>query len=439
MSAVRREDGFTLVELIVSLVIAVILMVAVTGTVRGALANSRANRFRQEATSVAMEAFEYSRRLAWDNLAMASIDPQAPLIDPDAGVLLSSETGLPSNEPLLQCPTGAVPAKTVFTSEDVTYTVWLYVTQVNASLRRVYALVGWEMEGTSFTHRSESIVSIVSAGGITAGDQPVFPDAAIVATGNVSLAPGTTQSSPPTAHSASIWLNQSFANLDAVVDGDIVAGGVVNATPANVYGTIEQNAGTPVNVPTVPEIEAWRSAMRAEAVAGGATGGNLVVSGGTLTAPMYVDGTLELQGTVHIAGSGPVYASGLLRLQAGAVVTADGAHLVSDATIVFETGAEYRVAEPTAGGVVAFAASTQALLLRGGDDGTVQGLAYAPYGGILLTGAESWHGTLVAHGSAGLGEVAMSGGIGVVYPANLLPTSAIVNPLRPPPPASVCG
>lgn len=438
-AVLHRDDGFTLTELTVALMLAVIMMIAVAVTLRGALANSRANRFRQEATSIAMEAFEYSRRLGWDNLAMPAIDPLAPLIDADAGLLLASPDGLGTNEALLVCATGAVPPKTLITVEDVTYTAWLYVTRVNASLRRVVVEIEWEVSGKPFTHSSESVVSIVSAGGITAVSQPIFPEAAIVATGNVALSPGSTASIPSNAHSASIWLNQSFSNLDAVVDGDIVAGGVVNATPANVYGSIEQNAGSPVNVPAVTDIELWRTGMRSVAMSGTTYTGNWVVSGGTITAPYYVNGTLELQGSVHIDGTGPVYATGMIRLQAGASVTADGAHLVSDTTIVFESDSRYSVSEATAAGVIAFASSQQALTLRGGDTGTVQGLAYAPYGGITLLGTAPWHGVLVAHGSAGLGAISMGGGASVGYPANLLPTSAIVNPLRPPPVASVCG
>ncbi|MBU1493136.1 MAG: hypothetical protein KJ956_04140 [Actinobacteria bacterium] len=438
-SGLRRDEGFTLTELTVALMLAVIMMIAIAGTLRGALANSRSNRFRQEATSIAMEAFEYSRRLGWDNLAMASIDPQAPMIDPVAGVLIASETGLTSNEELLVCATGALPPKTTIVVEDITYTAWVYVTTVNPSLRRVMVEIDWEIEGRPSTYTSESEISIVSAGGITALDQPIFPEAAIVATGNVALSPGSTVSIPSNAHTAGIWLNQSFANLDAVVDGDIVAGGVVNATPANVYGTIEQNAGSPVNVPSVTDIEVWRAGMRAEAMSGTSQSGNLVLSNTTISAPFYVDGTLTLGGAVHISGSGPVYATGTIRLEAGALVTADGAHLASDATIVFDSDAQFQVSEASAAGVVAFAASLQALSLRGGNAGTIQGLAYAPYGGIALSGTSPWQGALVAHGSAGLGEVSVGGGATVGYPANLLPTSAIVNPLRPPPVASVCG
>ena len=439
LARLRREEGFSLLELTVALMLAVVFMVAVAGTLRGALAASRSNRFRQEATAMAMESFEHARSLGWDFLAMDEIDPQAPMIDPETGVLLYYESGLASNEDLLVCATGQLAPKTVMTVEDITYTTWTYVTKVNASLRRVVVLVMWETEGEAFTHRSDSVISVVSAGGITAVDQPIFPEAAIVATGNVALHPGTTSSNPPTAHSASIWLNESFSNLDAVVDGDIVAGGVVTATPLNVYGTIEQNAGTPVNVPDIADIELWHAAQRATAQSGTSYIGNLVLSDTTITAPYYVQGTLELQGNVHISGSGPVYATGMIRLQANALVTADGAHLVSDSVVQFESGSEWRVSEVTSAGVISFAVNQQAMTLYGGETGTIQGLAYAPYGGLALQGTNAWHGALVAHGAGGLGGIDMAGGAWIEYPANLLPTTGLVAALRPPPIPVICG
>ncbi len=45
-AALRREEGFSLLELTVALMLAVVFMVAVAGTMRGALTASRSNRFR---------------------------------------------------------------------------------------------------------------------------------------------------------------------------------------------------------------------------------------------------------------------------------------------------------------------------------------------------------------------------------------------------------
>ena len=129
----------------------------------------------------------------------------------------------------------------------------------------------------------------------------------------------------------------------------------------------------------------------------------------------------------------------MIRLQANALVTADGAHLVSDSVVQFESGSEWRVSEVTSAGVISFAVNQQAMTLYGGETGTIQGLAYAPYGGLALQGTNAWHGALVAHGADGLGGIDMAGGAWIEYPANLLPTTGLVAALRPPTVPVICG
>lgn len=438
-SGLRNDGGFTLVELMVAVLIGVIVSVAFTTTLRSALSGSRSNRFRQEATSVAMEQFEHARSLQWEELAMAQIDPSAPLIDGYDETLLASLTGLTQDEPLLQCSGGGVDPVTVRIVDDVTYTTWTYVTKMSDSLRRVVVLVTWNVEGQTFSHRSDSVVSVVSAGGLSAYNQPMFPEGAVIATGNVALNGGRTQTAPSTAHAASVWLNASFSDLNAQVDGSIHAGGVVNATPSNVYGVIEQNAGTPVNTPSVTDIEVWRTGMRAAAQAGSGYPGNTVLADTVVAAPIHVEGTLEFQGNVQIVGSGPVYATGVIRLQANASVGTEAAYLVSDAAVVIEPGAAYTAAERTSAGVIAFGQSEQALQLRGGPVGTVQGLAYAPYGGAVFTAGAPWHGAIVTGGNDSSGSVTFIGAATVDYPATLMRTTVLVEDLRPEPIASACG
>ena len=138
-----------------------------------------------------------------------------------------------------------------------------------------------------------------------------------------------------------------------------------------------------------------------------------------------------------INGAGPVYATQVVRLREGATIAASAATLVSDVQVEFRTGAQYRLSVATQGGVVAFGSSSSALVLLGGTAGAWQGVAYAPYGGIALSGVNPWQGALVAGGEAGLGRVAISGGQ-VLYPAGLLPVSTLVDGLRPAPPTGNC-
>jgi prepilin-type N-terminal cleavage/methylation domain-containing protein len=430
------EEGFTLVELSVAMVIAVIIMVAASTSLRGALSGSRMNRFRQEATAVAMATFEHARSLEWEQLAMSDLDPQDPWITD--GVLPASASGLNEDEQVLECPTGVLAPVTTETIGQIPFTSRTYVTHVSETLRRVYVWVEWEIEGNPYQYRSDSLVSIVSARGADVIAQPMFPEAAILATGNVALYPGSTSSNPPTAHTASIWLNASFSNLDAVVDGDIVAGGTVTANPLNIYGSIEQNAGSPVNVPDQPTLAAWQTGLVTEAQTGSALIGNQLFSNTTITAPMHVTGSVTFAGNVVVNGSGPLYATGSIVLDNGAAVTSAAAFLVAEGVVDFRSGSQLDVGELGTAGVVSLSSSNTAVTLTGGAPGTIQGVAYAPYGGIRLTGSLPWHGALVATGD-GSGDIDMGGGAWLEYPANLVPTTTLFSGLRPTFPESLCG
>ncbi len=429
-AATRRsgEEGFTLVELSVAMVIAVIVMVAASSSLQSALSGSRSNRFRQEATAVAMATFEHARSLEWEQLAMAGVDPQDPWITD--GMLPASASGLDQDEPILECPTGVLAPITTETVGQIPFTTRTYVTDVSETLRRVYVLVDWEIEGNTFRYRSDSLISVISARGARVSEQPMFPEAAILATGNVSLHPGSTTSNPPTAHSASIWLNTSFSNLDAVVDGDIVAGGTVTVNTLNIYGEIEQNAGSPVHVPDGAILDAWQAGLVAEAQAGVSLVGNQTFANTTVAAPVYVNGSVTFAGEVTVTGSGPLYATGSIVLESGASVSSAAAFLVAEGVVDFRPESQFHVGEPGAAGVVSFSSSGTAINLVGGAPATVQGVAFAPNGGVRLTGTLPWHGALVAMGD-GSGDVDMEGGAWVEYPANLVPTTTLFNGLRP--------
>jgi hypothetical protein len=436
MARTRADDGFTVVELAVATLLALALLLALGGTLQNALWGSRTNRFRQDATAVAMERLEFARALHWDRLGMASVDPQAPLVGAELDVLSATESGLGGDEQLIVCEVGRLDPKVVETVEDVTFTTWTYVTDVSDSLRRVYVLVTWNVDDDVFTYRTDTLISKVSAGGAVVGNV-VFPDAAILATGNVDMHPGATATFPDTAHTASVYLNGSFSNADAVVDGNIRAGGTVNATVGNVAGTITQNAGEPVVLPSPEEISAWRGGLGAEAQTGGTLVGNQVFADTTITAPVYVQGSITLQGVVHIDGAGPVYATDTLQIAGGATVTGYAPLLVSDNRIDVGAGASVDFDTVASAGLVSFGTALDALRLNGGPAGTTPGLAYAPSGGITLAGPGVWGGALIA-GGEGTGFVDVTGAT-VTYPATLLPTSSVLAPLRPTPTPVPCG
>ncbi len=444
-TALRGDRGFGLVELSVAMLLAVSLMLVFSGTLRGALTGSRENRFRQEATGIALERLELARSLGWEQLAMSEIDVTAPLIDAEQQLLLGDAVDLAADETLRTCVTGTLEPKVDYAFQDTIFTTWTYVTQMTDTLRRIYVLVEWNGESGMRSYRTSTIISTVSAGAATVTTSSAFPDAAIVATGNVALTEGYTVSAPAGSHSADILANGNFSDSNARVDGSVTVGGTADADPAKVHGLIEQNAGTPVSLPDASEVEAWRADLRAQAQAGTILYGFQSWKDTTITAPMWVDGDIEFiggdTGVVTIEGSGPIYATGWISLSGGVTLNSQGAFLVSDDWIEMSGSAVYRIGDgsSTSGGVVSFSTSDSALRLSGDAVGSVQGIAYAPYGGIELSGSAVWHGALIAGGAGGNGRVTMTGETTVEYPSNLVPSSVVLSGLQPAPEESLCS
>lgn len=434
----RAAPGFTLIELAVAGLIAAVLVVAIAGTLRAVIGSSRDSRLRQEAIAILVERVEQARALSWETLAMTGIDPDAPLIDSESEALLGSQAGLPGDESLLVCEGGLMAPKRVVTAGGETFTSWAYVTRLSPNLRRVLVLVTWGADGASASFQASTVISDVSAGGAIVTGAVVFPDAAVVATGDASLTGGAlTLTHPSVSHVASVHTNFNYADATSAVDGDVRAGGAATVQWFNVYGVVEQNGGVVVVLPEVMTLEFWRDDLRGAAQSGAVLSGNQSFTNTTITAPLYVAGTIDFYGAVTIDGSGPVYATQAIRLREGSTVYSSAASLVSDTLVELRPGAQYRLGTATQGGVVSFGGTSQALVLLGGTDGAWQGVAYAPYGGIALSGADPWRGALVAGGDAGLGRVVISGGR-VLYPAGLLPVSTLLNGLRPVPSTGEC-
>ena len=418
----------SIIELAVALMISSMLMIALAGTLGSSIESSRGTRARQNAVTTAMERIEQARNIKWENLGMPSVGPQSPLVE---GVtLVGSAAGLGQDEALIVCSAGELEPQVTEFLDGTDYSTRTYVSAIDADRRRVLVVVEWEEEGVLLTHGSDTIISSVSAGRAATGLTPMFPEAAVVAAADVLFHPGSTESIPASAHSASVLTNGDFGNPGSVIDGDVLTGATASVDPTQVFGSVEQNAGTPVDPPSAAEVEGWRSVLRLAAQEGPVLSGDQVFTDTVIFAPMYVNGSISFYGTVHIEGSGPVYATGSIRLMNGAAVTAHGSALIADSNIEFTSGATFDVTDPSFAGVIGFGSSAFAVRITGGPDLSIQGLAYAPYGGVMLTGGAAWHGAIVAHGVIS-GVVDVSGGSLVSYPANLLPTSSLLVGLRP--------
>lgn len=265
-------------------------------------------------------------------------------------------------------------------------------------------------------------------------------EAAIIANGGTVVLSGgsITASVPASSHAAGIIANASvvLSGSDSFVDGNVITTGTVNA-PSQVYGVVQEGAAAFV-FPSDAEIEAWRADLIASARSEARLRtGDIVYHNDTITAPMYVTGDLTLKGDITILGSGVIYVTGTIQLDGNALVQLSSVILASGEGTVFTGSSEYRLTDPSAGGgLVSFGVDSKALRLTGGSEGTVQGIAFAPFGGIEVSGSSVYHGALVSRGSGVLGGVSLTGGADVIYPVALANSGFFVG-LAPAPTASV--
>lgn len=267
--------------------------------------------------------------------------------------------------------------------------------------------------------RRVRVIAIQYGGGTSSWSMPA---AAIIGnTYGVELGGGsTTQSDPASAHNASVISNANVKlSSSSWVDGNLTTAETVDF-PSKVYGTVTQGA-PPFVFPTDAEVEAWRATLRTQAQSTGQIlTGDIRFKNTTITAPMYVNGSLTLEETVTILGTGVIYATDNLKMPGGGVVSGNGITLVSDVLVEFSGGSEFQLTDPnSSGGLVSFGVNIRALKLSGGSAGSTQGIAYAPYGGIELSGGSTWRGGLIAGGVSNRGMVKLSGGSDVIYPSSM--------------------
>lgn len=162
-----REAGFTLVEVAVAMVISVLLMIGLTITVGNALRAVRHNRSAQQATALVLERLEFARSIPWDNLAMADIaiptDPR--LLSPTDRRLVGSTVDVPADELLVEDTTSGW-AETYRTEvfDEQEFQVATYVTEVDTELRRVVAVVEWEVvDGGERRRHASTLISKVTS------------------------------------------------------------------------------------------------------------------------------------------------------------------------------------------------------------------------------------------------------------------------------------
>lgn len=432
------ERGFTIVELLAGLMLSAMCFVLFSAALGGALRSSRDSRLQETATLLATEEVERARALSWLEVALSDLDPESPHLTEAGTHLAAGPTGLLADEPLLVCPAGAIVSHRTIDEASTSFDVWTYVTLAATDARRVVVVVDWALEGAARSYQTATLVTRVSAAGEGPGSGH-FLNAAIMAMDDVVMSGGAyTATSAGTTHQASVLANGDFRDGTARVDGDLTVGGTATATVANIAGRIEQNAGVVVSMPDPADVAAWHQELQAAARTGTQYSGTVRFSNQTITAPIFVNGTIEFENSVTILGAGPIYATNAIKVR-GAIVTTQASPLVAGTLVEFSGGGEYRVTQSTEGGIVSFGTNAQSLKLSGGSAGTTQGVAYAPYGGILLSGTSSWYGSLIAGGIYGTGDVVFSGGSSVRYPSGLTTASLITRRFAAEEVGSPCG
>jgi prepilin-type N-terminal cleavage/methylation domain-containing protein len=159
----RGDGGFTLIESLVAMSIFLILFAAFGLAMRAAWNGALINRSAQGATAIAVENIERARSLAWEELALSHVDDEAPFVDVAESTLIGAEVGLEADEALVVSAVGIVSPRTVEGRDGIDFTVWLYITEAGAGLRRVFVLVTWQVGNADMSHRASTLVSEVVA------------------------------------------------------------------------------------------------------------------------------------------------------------------------------------------------------------------------------------------------------------------------------------
>jgi len=153
-------DGFSLIEAVVASFIVVLVFAGFGKGLGVAYLGSKDNAAAQEATAIGVEQLEFARSLDFDHIAMSSMVHDAPLIDPDRGVLVGGEAGLDRDEDLIVDPVGGLLGPTeIQTVDGVIYSIWRYVTDASQGLRRVLVLVEWDGGADAASHRTSTLIS----------------------------------------------------------------------------------------------------------------------------------------------------------------------------------------------------------------------------------------------------------------------------------------
>ena len=172
MHSHKREQGFTLIEVVVAVTLAAVIVAMLGAIMASTLRSIGERRLEQDAAVFANQVLEEARGIDYADLEHASGDATRPggsSIDPDG-------PGPVGTEVFVVDSTGLSPAVYTETANGTTFTVTRYITWVDENTadtnfedyKRVSVLVTWTSRGVNREHRAESLISeLGTLGGTT--------------------------------------------------------------------------------------------------------------------------------------------------------------------------------------------------------------------------------------------------------------------------------
>ena len=296
----------------------------------------------------------------------------------------------------------------------------------------------------------------------TDGVYNTYPDGALISNGPIVLQGNASTQSSVTMHGAGAMANGVISNVGNAyyVDGPIsVAPASYSATQTaltkiNDYtGTLTQLSApiTAFETPAMISYEQtqWISdAQSSGNVLGGAvgtTGTGYSPATGTLTAPAYINGDLNVQGGATLTLSRPsgavgpvvVYVNGNINFTNGnGSIINNGVTLVCTGTFNCGKNSTYSVGNYPAGsvdskgnsiagtpmysdsGLISLSNSSTALSITAGADAKI-GICKALNGGVALSGTATLTGSIIAGGSGAQSGIQLAGNPTIIYPGGL--------------------
>lgn len=243
----------------------------------------------------------------------------------------------------------------------------------------------------------------------------------IIGNGGVTLSGGSgTVSNPANSHIAHVYANGNISN-NATIDGKCWSNGSVSGMTCADTAYPQGRSGAPlISFPSSPDLTSWHNNLISQAQAGGTIAGFSTSGTKTIASPCYVNGDITVNGgTLNVTGSGVVYVNGSVTVSSSTAVMHNSAIFAASGKISFQGTAQYRTGSgATNSEIVSFSTDNgNAIVLSGGSSAYTQGVIYAPYGGVTVSGTGYVTGAIVGGGSSG--KVTVSGGSQICLPANM--------------------